>query len=265
MPGWLRDAPDDAWLGEIEQRPPSRSCTTTVEIGRPATGCCSCKRRETRFTLLHTAWWTDGCRLTRANDMTPAARRMLWCGILYGSSSAGHSNHHTRDLSMAWPALRPWQTLSTSSLRWSLCTCAGRSLSAASPAPGTKRGRLHVEPHPGARHKPIVRRAPALALLSRKLDYATADPPKLRPQPGLCTPALAGARPMSFCSGPSPVAAPVSTLACFTQGSRFRDEHIRSLLSLADLSFFTTQSLFSVCCSSRSFALTFQQAFQTNK
>lgn len=161
-----------AWLGEMTalERPPSpptliaSCCTTPVEIEAPAnvTGC-----RSGRSTLQHTAHYTtlspsghtDGDSVTRM-DMTPAARRMLWCGNLYGSSSAGHSNHHRRDLSIWQGRGKLSRTRVCLRLRWSLCTCAGLSLSAASPAPGTKRGRLHVERHPGARHKPIVRRAP---------------------------------------------------------------------------------------------------------
>ncbi|KAM0689815.1 hypothetical protein Q7P36_010686 [Cladosporium allicinum] len=59
---------------------------------------------------------------------------------------------------------------------------------------------------------------PALALLSRKLDYTTADPPKLRP--GLVSARERRYSPFArngpaqghaFCSRPSPVTAPVSS------------------------------------------------------
>jgi hypothetical protein len=163
-----------------------------------------------------------------------------------------------------------------STCRWSAksrpCTCSGGFSAVCVPAAGD--GKLELKCLPagssdgkgkiasrvaGRRQAQANRQTSAgLALLSRKFDYTTADPPKLRPGV-VCTPARAGAqraRPISvsFCSRPFPVVALFRPSA--STRLTYPDDHTRSLPSLCRPHVhYNPVTLYAVLSSSRKLAL----------
>jgi hypothetical protein len=144
-------------------------------------------------------------------------------------------------------------------LPWCLCTCAGRRLARSSTllkclrsGPKDEKGKIALRTAAGRQAQANRQTSAGLALLSRKLDYTTADPPKLRPglvsarlrEQGRNGPAASQspfvhAHPQSPCS---------SDLLFLTRPYSFPTNTLVPCRLFADLTFFTTQSLFTLCC-----------------
>ena len=103
-----------------------------------------------------------------------------------------YHHHNPRYISAAWAIMvlrrKPSTLFLQRRLPCCLCTCAGRRLARSScllkcllSGPNDKKGK--IASRAAARRQAQANRQTSadLALLSRKLDYTTADPPKLRP------------------------------------------------------------------------------------